>query len=77
MHKKNETKKAAEAEGIIYEVMKPRQKAAYKHEKATMVKTARGRRKALEDAKKVESGSEKITGYAVCVCQNNSTNEHL
>ena len=47
MHKKNETKKAAEAEGIIYEVMKPRQKAAYKHEKATMVKTARGRRKAV------------------------------
>ena len=46
MHEKNETKKAAEAEGIIYEVMKPRQTAAHNHEKATTAKTARGRRKA-------------------------------
>ena len=46
MHKKNETKKAAEAEGITYDEMKLRQKAAHNHEKATTAKTARGRRKA-------------------------------
>ena len=46
LHKKNETKKAAEAEGITYEEMKLRQKAAHNHEKATTAKTARGRRKA-------------------------------
>ena len=56
IHKKNETKKAAEAEaeGITDDEMKLRQKAAHNHEKATTAKTARGPRKAEAKAMECE-----------------------
>ena len=53
-HNKNETKKAAEAEGITYEEKKLQQKAAHNHAKAITAKTARGRRMAEAKALKCD-----------------------